>query len=116
MSTPTNLDCSTGLFEEISPQAWARGSALAIELLEECDDLDRVCMCDEGRGGAAQDNVLYRYLLRLRREASDDPQVEMAFCSVLSDYIGAAPEGAWDVDAIEKYVRESGPVRQAVRP
>ena len=103
-------------FEEISAEAWARGSALAIELLDEID-LDNVCMCDESRDGGPQDNILYRYLQRLRRgEAADDPQAELAFCSVLSDYIGSAEDGGtWDVDAIERASRKYGPVLQAVR-
>jgi hypothetical protein len=100
-------------FEEIPAEAWTRGSALAIELLDEMD-LDKVCMCDESRDGGPQDNILYRYLQRLRREASDDPQVEQAFCSVLSDYIASAPEGTWDVDAIERAARKYGPALQAV--
>src|SRR5712664_3986924 len=50
----------------------------------------------------AQDNLLYRYLLRLRQEAGGDPQVEMAFCSVLTDYIATACDGSvWDIDGIE---------------
>jgi hypothetical protein len=104
-------------FEEISAEAWARGSALAIELLEEMD-LDRVCMCDEVRDGAPQDNIIYRYLQRLRREAAADSQAEQeqAFCSVLSDYIASAPEGTWDVDAIERHARKNGPPLQAVQP
>ena len=112
----SNLDRSAGLFEDIAPEAWERGSALAIECLDDMSDLDRACMCDEGRDGAPQDNVLYRYLLRLRREADDDPQVEQAFCSVLTDYIASAVCGStWDVESIEGQARESGPVAQAVR-
>lgn len=117
MSTPIDLDRSAGLFEEITPAAWARGSALAIDLLKEATDLDKVCMCDEGRDGAPQDNVLYRHLLRLRREAADDPQVEQAFCSVLTDMIASAVDnGTWEAEDLEAQARESGPVPQAVRP
>jgi hypothetical protein len=114
----TNLDRSVGVFETISAQAWARGSALAIKCLDDSSDLDKVCMCDEGRDGGPQDNVLYRYLLRLRLEAGDDPDVERAFCSVLTDMLASAVGGCgtWDIGDIEVQARASGPVAQAVRP
>jgi hypothetical protein len=110
------IDRPSAKFEEISAKAWERGSVLAVECLEDMPDLDLICMCGEGRNGAPQDNVLYRHLQRLRREASGDPQIEQAFCSVLTDMLGSAVSGGgcWDVEDVLKHARKFGPVTQAV--
>jgi hypothetical protein len=60
--------------------------------------------------------LVYRYLLRLRQLAGDDPHVEMAFCSILTEFIATACGGScYDVDDIEHLARRVGPVPQAVR-
>jgi hypothetical protein len=115
-SKSPDLDRRGGKFEDIAPEAWQRGSALAIEMLDEAD-LDEMALTDDCRDGRPQDNLLYRYLLRLRHEANDAPQVERAFCSVLTDYIATACDGSvWDIAGIERCAREDGPAAQAVPP
>jgi hypothetical protein len=55
-------------------------------------------------------------LQRLRQEASGDPQIEQAFCSVLTDMLGSAVSGGgtWDVEDVLEQTRKWGPVAQAV--
>lgn len=72
--------------------AWRQGVDLACELLDEASwDADEKILRDEFRDGRAQDNVLYRYLLRLRK--AGDPRVDAAFAAVLTDFIASVLDG-----------------------
>jgi hypothetical protein len=116
MSAPNSLDRSDGLFEEISAEAWARGAGLALEMFEE-GDIDEMGLEDGGRDGRPQDNLVYRYLQRLRREAAADQQVEVAFCAVLTEAIANQSDGmCHSIDSLEALVRDMGAPRQALQP
>jgi hypothetical protein len=101
-------------FEDIPADAWARGSALAVEMLAETD-MDEMTLTDKFRDGRPQNNLLYRYLLRLREIG--DAQIEAAFCSVITEYVASARDGSLvDIEWLADEVRKTGPVAQAVRP
>lgn len=117
MSAPTDLDRCAGVFEEISPEAWRRGTELAIEMFNEADLDEAMSVNADEREGRAQNNLVFRYLLRLRQVAGEDQHVEMAFCSILTEFIATACGGScYDVDGIEHLARRVGPVPQAVQP
>jgi hypothetical protein len=115
MSAKTlDLDRVAGVFEEIPSAAWQRGSALAVEMLGETD-MDEMTLTDQWRDGRPQNNLLYRYLLRLREIG--DAQIDMAFCSVVTEFLASAADGSfWDVEDIEREVRKVGPVAQRCAP
>ena len=106
----SSLDGPGCKFEEISPQAWRQGADLAIELLEEIN-IDQVTLEDSVRDGRPQDNAVYRFMCKARQ--GGEPQL-MAFCAVLSEYVGSAADGSClDVSFVAKLARR--PVAQAVR-
>lgn len=108
MST-SNLDRSAGLFEDIAPEAWRQGADLALDLYYREPD-DEACLEAEYREGRPQNNIVWRSLCKARE--SGDPQIEKAFCAVLSHFVILAAE-LTQTDLEELTAR---PVAQAVLP
>lgn len=95
-------------------RTWRQGADLALELLEEAD-LGAMALNrrDRDDGRPHQDNLLLRYLLRLRRV--DDARVEAAFCAVLTDFIASCRDGGVpDVSLLRRLSRK--PVATSVAP
>jgi hypothetical protein len=87
---------------------WSRGVALALEMLAE-STLEEMALDPGWRAGRRQDNAVYRYLLRAREAG---PKVEVAFCSLLCEYIASSElHGCPDLELLEKLARKPVPQR-----
>jgi hypothetical protein len=87
-------------------QSWRNGVRLALDLLDEASDLglDELAIEDDCRDGRAQNNVMLRYLDKLR--ALEDRNADAAFCAVLSDYLGTYADSYFGRANLERMTSE----------